>query len=254
MDIKEVHGWAEEAGRIALHYFNDVEARLKADQSVVTAADEEIEVLLRRRIAAAYPNHAIIGEEQGGAAPGAEYLWALDPIDGTSAFVQGLPIWGISIGLLRHEQPILGCFYLPLLQEWYEAGLEGPATFNGTPIHVAHDNLLDSEAWISVPSDSHRLYSIDYPGKTRSLGSMAASLCYVARGTAAGALLGRPHIWDIAAGLAILRRAGGDVQRLSVDAPVDLQVLLTGKRLPEPFIAGSPPALAMLQARIRLHS
>src|ERR671929_18306 len=110
MDIKEVHGWAEEASRIALHYFNDVEARLKADRSVVTAADEEIEVLLRRRVAATYPDHGIIGEEQGGTAQGAEYLWALDPIDGTSAFVQGLPIWGISIGLLHHDQPILGCF------------------------------------------------------------------------------------------------------------------------------------------------
>src|SRR5919199_985576 len=215
MGIKVVHGWGGEGGNIAPHFFNSVEARLKADRSVVTAADEEIEVLLRRRIAGAYPEHAIIGEEQGGATPGAEYLWAIDPIDGTSAFVQGLPIWGISIGLLRHEIPILGCFYLPLLQEWYEAGLEGPATFTGTPIHVAHDNLLDSEAWLSVPSDSHRLYSIDYPGKTRSLGSMAASLCYVARGTAAGALPGRAHILDIAAGPALLRRARGDVQLLS---------------------------------------
>src|SRR5919199_6491650 len=200
MGIKVVHGWGGEGGNIAPHYLNALEARLNADGSAAPAAEEEIEFLLRRRIAAAYPDHAIIGEEQGGATPGAEYLWAIDPIDGTSAFVQGLPIWGISIGLLRHEQPILGCFYLPLLQEWYEAGLEGPATFNGTPIHVAHDNLLDSEAWLSVPSDSHRLYSIDYPGKTRSLGSMAASLCYVARGTAAGALPGRAHILDIAAG------------------------------------------------------
>jgi myo-inositol-1(or 4)-monophosphatase len=254
MEIKEVHGWAEEAGRIALHYFNEVEARLKADRSVVTAADEEIEVLLRRRITAAYPDHAIIGEEQGGASRGAEYLWAIDPVDGTSAFVQGLPIWGISIGLLRHELPILGCFYLPLLQEWYEVGLEGPATFNGTPMEAAQDRLLDAEAWICVPSNSHRRYSINYPGKTRSLGSTAAYLCYVARGTAAGALVGRAHIWDIAAGLAILRRAGGDLQLLSSGAPVDLHALIAGKRPPEPMIAGSPPALAMLQARIRQRS
>jgi fructose-1,6-bisphosphatase/inositol monophosphatase family enzyme len=251
MNIEQVHGWAEEAGQIALHYFNVAEARIKADRSVVTEADIQIEALLRERIAAAYPDHAIIGEEQGGATIDTEYLWAIDPIDGTSGFVQGLPIWGISIGLLRYGEPVLGCFYLPLVREWYEAGLEGPALFNGQPLHVTSGDLLDDDAWICVPSNIHRRYTIDYPGKVRSLGSVAAYLCYVARGTAAGALLGRAAIWDIAAGLAILRRAGGDMHLLGSGTVVDLSSMLTGRPPAEPLIAGSPAALRLLHKRIR---
>lgn len=254
MLVAQVHEWAHEAGRIALHYFNDVEARVKADRSVVTAADDEIEALLRERIGTAYPEHGIVGEEQGGTPADDDYLWALDPIDGTSSFVQGLPIWGISIGLLQRGVPVLGCFYMPLINEWYEVGLDGPAMFNGTPIQAATENLLHSEAWICVPSNSHRRYSIDFPGKTRSLGSMAAYLCYVARGTAAGALVGYPKIWDLTAGLAILRRAGGDVRLLQSGDPVDVEGLLRGRRLPEPIVAGSPPALAMLRDRVRRRS
>lgn len=251
MNLQLVHSWAEEAGRIALHYFNVAEARIKADRSVVTAADEEIETLLRQRIRAVYPEHAIIGEEQGGVATNAELLWAIDPIDGTSGFVQGLPVWGISIGLLRRGVPVLGCFYMPLVGEWYEVGLEGPATFNGQPLAVASGNLTHPDAWICVPSNSHRRYAIDYPGKTRSLGSMAAYLCYVARGTAAGALIGRPAIWDIAAGLAILRRAGGDIHQLGSGAPVDLPAMLTGRPPADTLVAGSPAAITLLRQRIR---
>jgi myo-inositol-1(or 4)-monophosphatase len=249
--IEQVHSWAEEAGKIALHYFNVAEARIKADRSVVTEADIQIEMLLRSRIVAAYPEHAIIGEEQGGASRETEYLWAIDPIDGTSGFVQGLPVWGISIGLLRYGEPVLGCFYLPLIGEWYEVDCEGPATFNGRPLHVTSGNLLDSDAWICVPSNSHRRYTIDFPGKIRSLGSMAAYLCYVARGTAAGALLGRAAIWDIAAGLAILRRAGGDIHLLDSGKVLDLKGMLTGRPPTEPLIAGSPAAINMLRERIR---
>ena len=254
MDLDLVHGWAVEAGAIALRYFNVVEARIKADRSVVTAADEEIEVLLRERIVGSFPDHRIIGEEQGGAPSDAEYIWALDPIDGTSGFVQGLPIWGISIGLLRRGVPVLGCFYMPLIGEWYEVALEGPPLFNGKPMSVSQENPLDSEAWICAPSDAHWRYDIDYPGKVRSLGSYAAYLCYVARGTACGALMGRPKIWDIAAGLALLLRAGGEIRLLDSGAPLDVQALVRGERLAEPVVAGAPDAVALLRKRIRLRS
>lgn len=249
MDLGEVHGWVEEAGVIALRYFNVVEARVKADRSLVTAADEEIETLLRERIGRAHPDHAIVGEEQGGSAD-AEYVWAIDPIDGTSVFVDGLPIWGISVGLFHRAKPILGIFHLPLAREWYEVGPEGPATVNGRRLVVATGNLLDSEAWICVPSNTHRRYHVDYPGKTHSLGSIAAHLCYVARGVAAGAVL-RGAIWDVAAGVAILRRAGGDLYSLRTGEPVDLAAFLRVKYAAEPMVAGSPAAAAMLRERVR---
>lgn len=251
MNLEQVRTWATEAGAIALHYYNAVEVRRKPDRSVVTAADEEIERLLRERIMATYPQHGIIGEEGKNHQLDAEYLWALDPIDGTSAFVGGLPVWGISIGLLQRGRPVLGCFYMPAVGEWYEADLQGPALFNGQPTEVLRDGLLDSESWICVPSNVHRQYNINYPGKVRSLGSMAAYLCYVARGTAAGALVGRPKLWDVAAGLAVLTRAGGAARLLS-GAPLDLNTMLQGQPAPEPVIIGSLAALDMLQSRIQI--
>jgi myo-inositol-1(or 4)-monophosphatase len=252
MELQQVRAWAREAGQIGLQYYNTVEARRKPDRSYVTAADEEIEQLLRARIKAAYPDHGIVGEEQGQQNIDAEYLWALDPIDGTGAFVNGLPIWGISIGLLQRGHPILGCFYMPVMDEWYEADVTGPALFNGQPIEVMHDNVLDSEAWICVPSNIHRRYAIDYPGKIRSLGSMAAYVCYVARGTAAGALVGQPKVWDVAAGMAVLERAGGGARLLRSRAPLDLRTMLSGRSAPEPVVVGSPNATALLLDRIKL--
>lgn len=251
MNLDQVRTWARESGAIALHYYNAVEARRKPDRSMVTAADEEIERLLRERIMAAYPQHGIVGEEGKNHNAGAEYVWALDPIDGTGAFVSGLPVWGISIGLLQHGRPVLGCMYMPALDEWYEADLDGPALFNSRPTEVLRTDLLDSESWICAPSNAHRRYDITYPGKVRSLGSMAAYVCYVARGTAAGALVGRPKLWDVAAGLAVLDRAGGAALLLS-GAPLDLQPMLQGQSAPEPVIVGSPAALDMLRAHIQI--
>jgi myo-inositol-1(or 4)-monophosphatase len=252
MELQQVRAWTREAGAIALGYYNTVEARRKPDRSYVTAADEEIEQLLRQRIKAAYPDHGIVGEEQGQHNVNAEYLWAIDPIDGTGAFVSGLPIWGISIGLLRHGRPILGCFHMPVMDEWYEADVTGPALFNGQPTEVMRDGLLDSESWICTPSNIHRRYTIDYPGKVRSLGSMAAYVSYVARGTAAGALVGQPKLWDVAAGLVVLERAGGEARLLRSRAPLDVRSMLSGRSAPEPVVVGSPEAVELLLDRIRL--
>lgn len=250
MNLEQIRDWAREAGAIALAGYSKPEARRKPDHSYVTAADEAIEQLLRTRIKHAYPEHGIVGEEESDYHTDAEYLWALDPIDGTGAFVAGLPVWGISIGLLKRGRPVLGVFYLPALGEWYEAGLEGPARFNGQPIEVLHDRLLDSQSYICVPSDIHRRYRIDYPGKVRSLGSMAAYVCLVARGSAAGAVVGRPKLWDIAAGMAILERAGGELRLLPSGAPLDLGPMLAGSPAPSTVLAGSHAATTMLLERV----
>jgi fructose-1,6-bisphosphatase/inositol monophosphatase family enzyme len=250
MDLEQVKAWAREAGQIALDGYSDPEVRRKPDHSFVTATDEAIEQLLRERINQAYPEHGIVGEEDSGFQTEAEYLWALDPIDGTGAFVAGLPIWGISIGLLQGGQPVLGVFYLPALGEWYEAGLDGPARFNGRPIEAMRERLLDSQSYICVPSDVHRHYRIDYPGKVRSLGSMAAYVCLVARGSAAGAVVGRPKLWDIAASMAILERAGGELRLLPSGALLDLGPMLAGAPAPSTVIAGAPAATTMLLERV----
>jgi fructose-1,6-bisphosphatase/inositol monophosphatase family enzyme len=219
IDMAEVRTWAREGGAIARRHFNNVAARRKRDRTWVTQADVEIEQFLRERISAHHPDHGITGEEGEPFAADREFVWSLDPLDGTDAFVDGLPVWGVSIGLLRHGAPYLGVVALPMADEDYWTDGQGSAYRNDTPISVSDAATFDRNDWILVTSRAHTDYTIRFPGKTRSLGSLAAHCCYVARGSAIGAVLGYPHLWDIAAGFAILSAAGGIAVTLDGDLP-----------------------------------
>lgn len=250
VDITEVRRWAREGGDVARSFFNKVARQRKADRSWVTEADLAIEALLRERIAARYPDHGVMGEEQGVGAIDREYVWCIDPIDGTGSFVAGLPMWCVSIGLLRGGEPHLGVIYMPLLDDCYWCDAGGPAFRNDEPIHVLNPPAVDSSDWLAIPSYAHRSFTIDFIGKTRSLSSVASECCYVARGSALGALIGRASLWDFAAGLAILSAAGGAARTLSGGAPV-IAPLLDGRKLPEPMVIGHPDQLDALRAGIR---
>lgn len=242
IDIAEVREWARAGGVIARHYFNNVAGQRKADRSWVTQADVEIEQLLRDNIQTRYPDHGIMGEEQGLYAIDREFVWSIDPLDGTDAFLSGLPIWAVSIGVLRAGEPYLGVVYVPISDDCYWADVQGAAYRNDTPIHVRDATTFDRNDWIIVTSRAHIEYQIDFPGKTRSLGSFATHLCYVARGSALGTIIGSPQLWDIAAGLAILRAAGGVA--LTLDGrPLDTRSLLDGRKPDQPLFM-STPALA----------
>jgi fructose-1,6-bisphosphatase/inositol monophosphatase family enzyme len=245
----EVRAWVREGGAHARGYFNNVRVERKADRSWVTQADLEVEQLLRERIAARYPDHGIMGEEQGVGAVDREFVWSIDPIDGTGAFVSGLPTWCVSLGLLRAGEPYLGAIYLPILDDCYWADAEGPAFRNDGPIAVSAATTIDGNDWMGVSSYAHRNYRISFPGKTRGLSSVAVDCCYVARGSALGALIGRANLWDIAAGLSILRSAGAAVVGLS-GAPVEVAPLLDGRKLTEPIVIGPPQLIGRLRGYI----
>jgi myo-inositol-1(or 4)-monophosphatase len=253
IDIAELRTWMQTCGAIALRSFRNVVGRRKADKSWVTEADLEIERVLVQRITARYPEHGILGEEQTRQGLDREFLWALDPIDGTALFVSGLPGWGISAGLLRHGLPYFGMIYFPLLEDCYWAGPEGSAMLNNQPIHVLAPRPLDSQDWIATPSDAHRSFTIQFEGKTRGLGSTVGPFCYVARGSALGGLISRAAIWDIAAGLAILQAAGGVAIGLS-GAQINTSTMLDGRLLAEPAILTAPHQVAALRAGITQRS
>ena len=248
-----IEQWAQETGALAKRAFHDVHAappRRKADHSWVTDVDETVERILRERIAAAYPDDVIMGEEGGGTGGARGRVWVLDPIDGTGSFVKRLPVWGVSIGLLVDGQAAAGCMFLPIPDECYLVGTDGAATLNGAPISAQIDEPLDSQAWICVPSNAHRRYRIDYPGKTRSLGSTAANICYVARGGAAAALLGHASLWDIAGALPVLERAGGVLGTLS-GKPINWEPLFRGERASDELFAASRENYELLRGMIR---
>ena len=249
IDIAELRSWMHECGAIALRSFRNVVGHRKVDQSWVTDADIEIERVLVERIAARYPEHGILGEEQTHQGLDREFLWALDPLDGTALFVAGLPTWGISAGLLRHGAPYFGMIYFPLLGDCYWAGPAGSAMLNDRPIQVLPPRPPDSQDWLATPSDAHHSFSIDFAGKTRGLGSTVGPFCYVARGSAVGGLISRAAIWDIAAGMAILQAAGGVAVGLS-GAPVDTSAMRDGRLLDEPVILAAPDRARELRSII----
>jgi inositol-phosphate phosphatase/L-galactose 1-phosphate phosphatase/histidinol-phosphatase len=108
----------------------------KADESPVTKADRECEAALREAIAKAFPDHGIIGEEFGAERADAEFVWILDPLDGTRAFITGRPLFGTLIALTRAEAPILGVIDMPILGDLW-LGAEGmPTTLNGEPVQA----------------------------------------------------------------------------------------------------------------------
>ncbi len=154
VNLDEVRSWAERAGKIAMSHFRRLNVRRKADRSLVTQADVEIEQFITERISATYPEHGIIGEEHTQQDLDRPFVWAIDPVDGTSAFVAGLASWGVSLGLLHNRQSYAGVIYLPMTSDTYWAAPGGEALMNGDPIHVAPDRGWDSEDWIAIPSDS----------------------------------------------------------------------------------------------------
>jgi myo-inositol-1(or 4)-monophosphatase len=229
------------AGEIAVRHFRNVTAQRKADHTLVTVADREVETFLRQALKEAFPADSLLGEEMGTQAGSSGRVWAIDPIDGTAAYASGLPVWGVSLGIIHHWEPVAGIFYLPLLDEVYVSHGQD-ALFQGRAVRVDDSGRVDDESFLAVTSRVYQEYRIDFVGKARSLGSTAAHMCYVARGSAVAALLGRPSVWDIAGVWPILRAAGGDLRCLP-GYPLDLAALADGRRSPDPVLAGAPWAL-----------
>ncbi|MBC8337266.1 MAG: histidinol-phosphatase [Alphaproteobacteria bacterium] len=143
---------ADTAAGVVLKYFRgDFDIVAKPDASPVTIADKEAEAAMRAVIEDAQPDHGIVGEEMDDKNPDAEYVWVLDPVDGTQSFVTGKPVFGTLIALMRNKTPILGVMDIPALKERW-VGVQGrPTTFNGEPVSVrACDDV--AKAWIYATS------------------------------------------------------------------------------------------------------
>ncbi len=120
---------ADAAGEIARNYFRQpLEIERKADETPVTIADREAEAAMRSLIAESFPDHGVVGEEHGALRPDAEYVWVLDPIDGTKRFISGHVQFGTLIALLRNGAPILGAIDMPAMGERWIGAAGRPTT------------------------------------------------------------------------------------------------------------------------------
>lgn len=231
-----------EAGEIARSHFRNVAAERKADRTLVTAADRAVETFLVERLLRLLPNVRLLGEEFGATGPDdAECTLTIDPIDGTAAFVAGLPTWCVTLGWIANGIARGGVTHLPMTGETYVAD-GGQASWNGRRIPRGPRSLPDGDRFVVTYSGYHRSAAAAFPGKVRSLGSTAYHLALVARGAATGALLGRPHVWDITAGAALLAAIGGELRYRS-GAPVVLEEMLDGRSAADHIVAAAPGAL-----------
>ena len=184
----------------------------KANGTVVTDIDHAIERFLRDEISAAYPAHAILGEEFGqtGVVSPDVPLWCLDPVDGTTNLANGLPLWCISIGVVETDETVAGVINAPLLGDVY-AGAKGcGATRNGVPLPMLATGgvIAREEAYIVCGTTARRMDFSRSQAKLRILGSAALDLCFVAAGQAKGCQCACTSLYDVAAGLCIAGEVG----------------------------------------------
>eukprot|EP00899_Mesostigma_viride_P006952 jgi/Mesvir1/16258/Mv08505-RA.2 len=148
---------ADLAGEVILKYFRSTKFQVdaKSDESPVTIADREAEQVMRAAIIKAFPSHSILGEEDGvsdGDGSSSEYLWVLDPIDGTKSFVTGKPLFGTLIALLRDGKPVLGVIDQPYLRERWVGAVGQRTTWNGAPISTRPcDALKNAFMYTTTP-------------------------------------------------------------------------------------------------------
>jgi myo-inositol-1(or 4)-monophosphatase len=173
---------------------------LKPDGTIVTPVDVEVEKLLRRTLVELYPDTNVWGEELGFEEEGEGGLWVVDPIDGTSNFAFGSPLWGISVGLVRDGVIMLGAVFLPDLNELYLAERGRGAFVNGMPLPpipagpIRREELVGYDARLLQEFDAKQL-----PGKMRLSGAFVIDGTFTARQRLRGMIGGGEKLYDAAA-------------------------------------------------------
>ena len=204
------------------HFGRGVRVDKKGVIDLVTDIDLKVEREFRAMIAERFPGHVVLGEEFSTKEERnqiAEYSWVLDPIDGTTNFAHGLPIFCASLALEVHGQPVVAAIFDPTRQELFTAQRGVGAWLNGTPLRVSSaDRLLESLLCTGFPYTVQEKpeelvalfgHFLSISRAVRRLGSAALDLCYVAAGRFDGFWEQRLNPWDISAGALIVQEAGG---------------------------------------------
>ena len=233
-------------GRVIQDWAGRAEVRKKGPADLVTQADFASQEAVRKAVLEAFPEHCLLGEEK---LPGvdaverAEYRWIVDPIDGTTNFLHGVPHYCVSLALERQGELLVGAVYDPMLDECFTAAAGCGAQLNGRPIHTSAVTAL-SEALAAVgfppnvqPDTPDLLVFMEMLRRCQAIrrtGSSALNLCYLAAGRYDLFWSYSTKIWDVAAGVLILREAGGQIT-----SPTGGEFLLEEAH----FLAASTPQL-----------
>jgi len=223
--ISPMQAMAREAGSLLMEYFHQhVKIEYKGDVDLVTVADRKSEALILEKIRGQFPKHDVMGEEGTRIETGSEYKWYVDPLDGTTNFAHGYPVFCVSLGVERNGKRVAGVIYDPTRDEMFVAELGSGARLNGQVIHVsAIANLGECLIGTGFPSQKHHKNPNIYfyhqitlkTHGVRRAGSAALDLCNVASGRYEGFWEFNLNPWDTAAGVLIVEEAGGKVTDFS---------------------------------------
>ena len=217
---------ARKAGSLLRERFGnslDVEFKDKAKElDPVTSADKDSQQLLKAEIGASFPDHGVLGEEDEdeGDAVSPEYLWVLDPLDGTTNFLNGLPVYAVSIGVLHKGVPVASSIFVPWPSDSggvvLHAHRGGGCRIDGEPLTINSREGPSSNRLSGLPGSFGAGFRFTgglhkRAGEPRVTGSIAYEMALVAMGSVQYALFGGPKLWDVAAGVLIVAEAGGQV-------------------------------------------
>ncbi len=195
-----------------------IQSKAGQETNLVTELDREAESLIIKTLLTSYPDHDILAEESGSHNHKSDYRWVIDPIDGTTNFAHGLPIFCVSIGLEYQGDILLGVIYDPTRDELFTAERGKGAFLNGNPISVSDTASLIQSVLVTgfAYNVSSTRENIDHfqnflleARAVRRLGSAALDLCYVAAGRLDGYWEMSLNPWDMAAGVLLVQEAGG---------------------------------------------
>jgi|SRR3989344_3988958 len=215
---------ALEAGKVLeRHLETEIIKGVKDDKSITVVADGEAEDVIKKIILDAYPTHSILGEETGMTQNGYEYVWYIDPVDGTRNFAHGIPFFAVCIALLHKDNLQLGVVYNPATRSLFYGESGKGAYLDDKRIFVSKDDVLRSMITVSrgKNADDEKLFREllhDLPMGTvasvRDLGCTALDLTYVAQGALEANINLGLHSYDFAASVLIVQEAGGKITTL----------------------------------------
>ncbi|MAE10549.1 MAG: hypothetical protein CL876_01280 [Dehalococcoidales bacterium] len=266
---------AQRAGQILMEHFSkplEVEFKGEKKTDPVTTADHRSEEFLKANIGEKFPEHAILSEE-GGALNKSDspFIWVLDPLDGTTNFMNGLPFFAVSVGVLWNYQPVAGSIFVPVSHRAsegvYHARLGKGAYFNDEKIEVANESPGRPLAELPYHFRSQFRLSGESrkePQEIRNLGSIAVELALTACGVFGYSLFGGPKLWDVAAGVLLVKEAGGLVftkwrrqrkwlplEQFPVEKNDDQEELEKLGKWSSPLVVGTPDRAGKLVRDIR---
>jgi myo-inositol-1(or 4)-monophosphatase len=216
---------AHAGGAVLMDWAGRFTAREKGPSDLVTEADLASQECVREKLLSRFPNHGFLAEENA-SIPSREggLRWVVDPLDGTVNYVHGVPGFAVSIALEQAGKPLVGVVFDPILGECYSAVAGGGAYLNDRPIRVTEVTRL-SQALVAtsfspkVPRDSPEISTfaeiLVRSQSTRRMGSAALNLCYLAAGRFDAYFALNTKIWDVAAGVLLVREACGTITDIS---------------------------------------